>query len=129
MYYAETLETTCVKTILIAEDNKDLRRLFSSIFRKRGYDVYSVENGQQAVDFLTIQLPDLLVLDVNMPELCGLDVLKFVREMTTTKHVQVIIVSGNTMIERIPEAKYADLLLMKPVSTHDLVTLAERLMH
>ncbi len=122
-------EEIVVKSVMIAEDNEDLRILFSAVFRKRGYQVYPVEDGRQALNLLNIHLPDILILDVNMPYVSGLDLLKYIRESAVLKRVQVILVSGNVMVERMPEAAYADLLLVKPVSPNDLVTLADRLVH
>lgn len=119
--------TNAEKTVMIAEDNAPLRKLFGSVFAKQGYRVYTVEDGQQALDLLDECMPNLLILDVNMPYVNGLDVLMYVRSSETLKHLQVILVSGNTMVEHMPEAAFADLMLVKPVSTHDLVTLAQRL--
>ncbi len=120
-------QAVAMKTVMIAEDNNDLRALFSLVFKKRGYTVFAVEDGQQALDLLNEQLPDVLILDVNMPFVSGLELLKYVRQSSRLKRVQVIVVSGNTMVERMPEAAYADLMLVKPVSPNDLVTLADRL--
>lgn len=116
------------KRVLIAEDNADLRKLFSYVFQKNGYDVHTVADGQRALDFLNTQpLPDVIILDVNMPYVSGLDLLQHVRATSTMKHVQVILVSGNSTVEHAPEAALADLMLIKPVSPNDLVTLADRL--
>ncbi|MBE2270337.1 MAG: response regulator [Anaerolinea sp.] len=120
-------EETRVKSVLIADDNFDLRVLFSAMFRRRGYDVRLVSDGREALAALETLVPDVLVLDVNMPNVSGLEVLRSVRASEVHKKVYVIIVSGNTMVERMPEAQFADLLLIKPVSPIDLVTLAERL--
>lgn len=127
MYADVYPEQVTPKSVMIAEDNADLRNLFTTVFKKRGYIVYAVQDGQQALDQLKIKLPDVLVLDVNMPYVSGLDLLRMVRESSTMKHVQVILVSGNTMVEHMPEAALADLMLVKPVSPYDLVTLADRL--
>ncbi|MBK9749803.1 MAG: response regulator transcription factor [Anaerolineae bacterium] len=116
------------KRVLIAEDNADLRKLFSYVFQKNGYAVHTVADGQRALDFLNTQpLPDVIILDVNMPYVSGLDLLQHVRATSTMKHVQVILVSGNSTVEHAPEAALADLMLIKPVSPNDLVTLADRL--
>jgi len=128
MYADADSEPTPAKSVLIAEDNADLRNLFSTVFRRRGYAVQTAQDGRQALTLLeTLSLPDVLVLDVNMPFVSGLDLLQTVRASETMKHVQVILVSGNTMVEHVPEAALADLMLIKPVSPHDLVTLADRL--
>lgn len=122
-------ERIAMKTVLIAEDNRDLRNLFCLVFSKRGYNVYPAADGQQTLDLLEQLTPDILILDHNMPYVSGLEILRRVREADTNPHMQVILVSGNTMVERSPEAAYADLMLVKPVSPGDLVTLADRLIN
>jgi DNA-binding response OmpR family regulator len=118
-----------MKTVLIAEDNHDLLNLFSMVFSKRGYDVYPAVDGQQALKMLERMTPDILILDHNLPFVTGLNVLKHVREALHDYHMQVILVTGNTMLEYAPEAAYADLTLIKPISPNQLVTLADRLLH
>jgi CheY-like chemotaxis protein len=116
-----------MKNVLIAEDNQDLQIIFSFLFKKRGYNVDVAVNGQEALNYLNTQAPDILILDVNMPYVSGLDVLSWVRQHPPLKDVKVIVVTGNNLAEQSPEAHLADLMLIKPVSTFDLVTLADRL--
>ncbi len=116
-----------MKNVLIAEDNEDLQIIFSTMFKKRGYNVHVVVNGQEALDYLNTQAPDILILDVNMPYVSGLDVLSWVRQHPPLKDVKVIVVTGNNLAEQSPAASLADLMLIKPVSTFDLITLADRL--
>ncbi|MBC7870040.1 MAG: response regulator [Chitinophagaceae bacterium] len=116
-----------IKTVLIAEDNEDLQIIFSRTFKSRGYQVQVVVDGQEALDYLITHVPDILILDVNMPYVSGLDVLVWLRQTPSFKDTKVILVTGNNLAEQSPQAQLADLMLIKPVSTFDLITLADRL--
>ena len=114
--------------VLIAEDNPDLRHIFKVAFTRFDYEVVIAEDGQEALDLLAETKPDLLVLDINMPRVTGLEVLQRVRARPDMKHMKVMIVTGNVIAGNSPEAEAADLLLIKPVSLYDLIKLAERLL-
>ena len=114
--------------VLIAEDNPDLRHIFMVAFTRYHYEVLTAEDGQAALDLLDNVKPDLLVLDINMPRVNGLEVLQRVRARPDMKHMKIMIVTGNVIAGNTPEAEAADLLLIKPVSLPDLIKLAERLL-
>jgi CheY-like chemotaxis protein len=115
------------KNILIADDNADLRSIFARSFAHRKYNVRVAKDGVEAVSELEQEIPDVLVLDVNMPRMSGLDVLTHVRTQRRLKALKVILVTGNYIAAESPEAEMADIVLVKPVSTHELVRMAERL--
>ena len=115
------------KRVLIAEDDTDLRTIFAKIFSRREFEVQLAVDGQQAITALEQMLPDILILDVNMPYISGLDVLTYIRASEHLKHLKVIVVTGNATAYQSPESNLADLFLIKQVSTHDLVVLAQRL--
>lgn len=123
----DTMNNATLKKVLIADDNPDLREIFARTFDRRHFDVQVVKDGQEAVDYLQTELPDVLILDVNMPRLNGFEVLRFVRQNQRTKDIKIVLVTGNCMAMQDPTAEFADLLLIKPVNIGDLITLAERL--
>lgn len=114
--------------ILIAEDNPDLRQIFTVAFTRYHYEVLLAEDGQAALDLLENVKPDLLVLDINMPKVNGLEVLQRVRARPDLKQIKIMIVTGNVIAGNSPEAEAADLLLIKPVGLLDMIKLAERLL-
>ncbi len=116
-----------LKKVLIAEDNVDLRAIFARAFDKSHFLVNVAVDGAEAIEYLQHELPDVLILDINMPNVSGLEVLRYVRENQQTKDIKVVVVTGNVMAMQAPEAEYADLLLIKPVDISDLVLLSERL--
>lgn len=116
-----------LKKVLIVDDNPDLRVIFARTFDRKHFAVQVATDGVQAIESLKTDLPDILILDINMPRLNGFEVLKFVRQNQRTKDIKVVVVTGNYMAMQAPEAEYADLLLIKPVDIADLITLTQRL--
>lgn len=112
------------KNLLIAEDNPDLRKIFAKAFEKTNFTIQLAEDGEDAIIKITQQLPDIIILDVDMPKLSGFDVMQYLHN--TNRKTKIILVTGNSVASDAPEAEYADLVLVKPVSIHELVTLAKR---
>jgi two-component system cell cycle sensor histidine kinase/response regulator CckA len=77
---------------LLAEDDDDMRRLLTSVLERGGYTVVTATNGREAWERLSEQAPDLLVMDVRMPERSGLDVLMALRREGS--FVPVVLISG-----------------------------------
>lgn len=119
---------TDVRHVLIAEDNPDLRNIFEVTFEQSRLVVDSVVDGRQALDYLESVIPDLVVLDINMPHISGLEVLKFIREHPDMVGTKVIVVTGNHLAENEDVADLADLFLIKPVDVFELMTLVQRLL-
>jgi len=122
------VKDTVMKHILIVEDNQDLLDIFARTFDSLGFQVRLAADGQEAIDCLDEMLPDIILLDINMPRLSGFDVLTHVRAHKETHQVKVIVVTGNMIAMRDEKAEFADLFLVKPVDVRDLITLATRLL-
>lgn len=80
--------------IVVADDEADIRRLVAFTLRRRGYTVLEASDGEQALQLILAELPDLAVLDVMMPVLSGLDVVREMAANTITAHIPVLIVSA-----------------------------------
>lgn len=117
-----------MKSVLIVEDDRNNVDMFSTVFQRLGFHIETAIDGNEAVERLQSFIPDIVVLDLNMPGLNGLEVLKIIRQDSRIKHIKVIIATANHVAERTDEAKLADLFLMKPISPIELGTLAERLL-
>jgi CheY-like chemotaxis protein len=115
-----------LKKVLVVDDNPDLRTIFARSFDRRQFAVTIAADGVEALQRLHEDKPDILILDINMPRLSGFDVLRHVRENRQQYPMKVVVVTGNTMAMTAPETEIADLLLVKPVSINDLITLAQR---
>ena len=91
--------------ILIVDDQKDTGAALERLLRYAGHESVSVTGGAEALAMLHIRKPSLLVLDVNMPEMDGLTVLRTIKEHHELKHVRVVMYSADTHHETMVEAK------------------------
>ena len=88
------------KHILVVDDDAPMARAIHSILKKEAdYEVYMVTSGKAALDFLGMLTPDLVLLDVDMPDLDGFDTLKKMREFPKMADVPVVYLTGREDIE------------------------------
>ncbi len=82
------------KNILVVDDSPTVRKLISGKLEKCGHSVYCAEDGVQAMGELSTMIPDLILLDINMPRMDGYQVCKLIRTNDETKDVPVVMISG-----------------------------------
>lgn len=82
------------KTILMVEDDKDLLELMTKKLTDESFKVVAVETGRQVLDYLEKQRPDLILLDILLPDIDGLTVLSEIANNPKTKSLPVIILSN-----------------------------------
>jgi len=80
--------------ILIVDDNANNLKLLGSIFSVKGFKVGLATNGQECFDFLEKQIPDLIFLDIMMPDINGFDVCTRLKSTENTKLIPVIFISA-----------------------------------
>lgn len=78
--------------LLIVDDEIDIREFAKNFFKKRGIEVFTASGGNEALEIIQNEKPNLVLLDVRMEEISGLEVLKKLREMNNP--VKVIMVTG-----------------------------------
>jgi len=82
------------RTILIVDDFDDTRLLLRTWLQKKGYSVVEAENGNQAVAKAESRRPDLIIMDVEMPELDGLSATRKIRTLANHQELPIIVVSA-----------------------------------
>lgn len=110
------------RTVLVADDDVGHLRLLELVLGAYKFDVVTVENGQDAIAYLEANTPDMMILDVNMPFMTGLEVCSRARRLGRLKDVPVIIMTALTDEDtrRQADAAGADLFLNKPLTGTDL---------
>jgi DNA-binding response OmpR family regulator len=109
--------------VLVAEDSATERALCVDILRDAGFDVHEVPDGRYALDICRMIHPDLLLLDLGLPRLSGLDVLKKLRDDRKIGTMPVIVLTAD---DRVQTAELAFLegatdFAAKPVDAEDLL--------
>ena len=82
------------RTILVVDDFDDTRLMLRTWLQKKGYRVIEAENGKQAVAEATNSQPDLIIMDVEMPELDGLSATRKIRALANSEELPIVVVSA-----------------------------------
>jgi len=110
------------KKIVIVEDEPDTAEMFAEMMRLSGHYVLKCYGGTPGIALISHELPDVVVLDVMMPDLSGLEVLRFIRRDPRLEQIPVIVVSAKSLPSDIKDGldAGADVYLTKPVAFQDL---------
>jgi len=111
---------------LLIEDDRDVATLFSHVLDMAGYDSEMVYDGLEAMRRLAVLQPDVVLLDLQLPGISGIEILKKMRADERMRTIPVIVVTAYAYFAKnLPIAP--DLFLLKPVDIHDLSSLIQRL--
>ena len=86
----------CSGKVLIVDDNELIRRLASTLLTKKNYEVATATNGRHAIEQIRSFNPDVILLDVMMPEMDGFECCRRLKSNDSTMDIPVIMVSSNT---------------------------------
>ncbi len=116
--------------VLLVDDVRLFLELEKTFFRRQGCEIYTATAGPEALDLAHREKPDLVVLDLYLPEMDGLEVLKRIRSDEELKKINVIIVSVSGKEEDIQACKRAgcDAYLTKPITQKMLLDTAAQLL-
>lgn len=84
------------KRILLAEDDRFLRRACENSLSKKGYTVVQAADGQEALDLIRAQPPDLILLDLLMPTVTGMEVLRLLKSNEVTWRIPVLVLTNSS---------------------------------
>lgn len=97
IFKIQTLLEDRNRSILVADDNPGVRESLQMQLEDLGYPVYLAENGEEAMELLKLSVPDLVILDVVMPDKGGQEVLAWIRNNKDTRDLPVIILTGHPL--------------------------------
>jgi len=115
------------KTLLVADDDKTFHRIISRVFEGTEWQVRTAEDGVAALESIGVQVPDVILLDLNMPRLGGRELLARIRGNPRLAMIPVIILSGDDAPQE-QAAQFgvgADDFISKPFNTLELVSRVE----
>jgi len=119
------------KKILVVEDHSDLRRLITIYLERAGYDVVEAETGLAAIEIANATNPDLITMDLGLPDLTGEEAVARLKLDPSTKHIPVILITayyaGSPRVETALAAGACE-VLYKPVALQTLHDTLGRLM-
>ena len=114
--------------ILIAEDDRELRRLFAHVLIKNGYEVKEVGNGKEALDAMDNNFYDLIISDVMMPVMDGYELVRMLRDAGNNTPVLMITAKDTFDDMRIGILSGADDYMIKPVNVNEMVLRVQALL-
>jgi two-component system, cell cycle response regulator DivK len=85
------------KKVLIVEDNELNMKLFNDLLEAHGYATVQTRNGMEALDLARQHRPDLILMDIQLPEVSGLQVTQWIKEDASLRHIPVIAITAFAM--------------------------------
>jgi two-component system cell cycle response regulator DivK len=122
------LEGRVAKTVLIVEDNELNMKLFRDLLEAHGYQTVGTRNGVEALDLARRHRPDLILMDIQLPEVSGLDVTRWIKADADLRAIPVVAVTAFAMKgdeERIREGG-CEAYLSKPISVGKFIETVRR---
>ena len=118
------------KKVLIVEDNELNMKLFHDLLDSQGYETLQTREGLQAMALARLHMPDLILMDIQLPEISGLEVTKWLKEDDDLSHIPVVAVTAFAMKgdeERIREGG-CEAYISKPISVSHFLDTITRLL-
>jgi len=118
------------KRILAVDDEKHILRLVQINLEKAGYEVVTASNGREALEAVAAEKPALIVMDVMMPEMDGLEALQNLKNDPATASIPVVMLTAKAQDADVFQGwqSGADLYLTKPFNPMELLTFVKRIL-
>jgi two-component system, cell cycle response regulator DivK len=116
------------KTVLIVEDNELNMKLFRDLLEAHGYQTSGTSNGVEALDLVRKMRPDLILMDIQLPQVSGLEVTRWIKDDPELRSIPVVAVTAFAMKgdeERIREGG-CEAYLSKPISVGKFIETVRR---
>jgi two-component system, chemotaxis family, chemotaxis protein CheY len=123
-------EVSMHKRILAVDDSVSVRRMVSFTLIREGYDVVEAANGEDAIKRLDSDKIDMVITDLNMPRMNGLELLKKVREDPAKKFMPIIMLTTESDRDTVLEGKASGVTgwIIKPFTPDKLIEVVKRVM-
>jgi CheY-like chemotaxis protein len=117
-----------LKSVLIVDDNQHLREIYSSILRSSGYEIVEAENGADAMQKAASAQPHVILLDLVLPDINGIDVARSIKRNQRSAHIPIIGCSAFSIGEEREDSLAAGMVdyLRKPISSQVLKAKIEK---
>ena len=114
---------SALKKILVVDDDPYILMSLEFLMKKNGYDVMVARNGTEALDIVEKQLPDLVLLDIMMPDVDGYEICKHIKGSKKSKEAKVVFMSAKSKEADIKKGYDlgASLYITKPFSTREMM--------
>ena len=121
----DVYSTKVTKNILIVDDEYDHRLLLSDLLESRGFSPITAESGSEALEKLSTQRVNLVITDLMMPEMNGLELIRQMAMRTGLERTPVILVTGTPResLEELAKSAGAFATVLKPYNVNRLITL------
>jgi len=118
-----------LKNIMVVDDNPDIVTMVKTLLEGKGYKVQSAYSGQEVLNLLAEQKPDLIILDIMMPRMDGLEVLTRLKGDSNTRSIPVVLLTAKQPDEVILGGYdiWADSYITKPFTNPQLLNVINRL--
>jgi CheY-like chemotaxis protein len=121
------------KKILVVDDEPDVVTYLTAVLRDNGYETVEAYNGEETIEKVLKERPDLVTLDITMPEMSGVKAYRILKEDPALERIPVVIVTGIThdfkrFISTRPQVPPPEGYLEKPVKPGDLLAEVRRLL-
>ncbi len=121
------------KTVLVIEDEEDIRSYLMTLFEDNGYQSLGATDGVEGLRLARDQRPDLITMDISMPEKSGVKTLRELQEDEVTSGIPVVIVTGvsdelQTYIESRRQVRPPAGYVFKPIEARELLETVERIL-
>ena len=116
--------------ILIVEDNENNKKLLRDVLRHRGYRVAEAASAEEGNALAAAQLPALILMDIQLPAMSGIEALALLRADTRTRHIPVVAVTASAMDQDRARIMAAGFIAYqrKPISVKELLLTVEALL-
>lgn len=113
------------RRILVVDDNEDSAEVTAILLRSEGHEVIVAHTGPDAIKQVSVALPDVLLLDIGLPDMDGYDLARQLRKLPETRHAVLIALTGYGRPEDLQQSKIAgfDHHLLKPIEPSALIDL------